>query len=121
MVKYLFTKAQHKMKNFNKFQQQTIKQLRLWAWIAATLPLVSLAGIFFIWTYGNNTAFDIALIVGETTMFAVAVVWWWWSLYAISKLVRHWDDTREVVAEVLAEIREINQIVKDQISVDTDK
>jgi hypothetical protein len=85
------------------------------------LPITALAGIFFIWTFGTNSVFNVAMVVGETTMFSVAVIWWWWAIYVINKLVRQWDMTRGRVGEVLLEVREIKDIVKDVIPPISDK
>lgn len=109
------------MDNFNDFRQRTLKQIKIWAWLAAVLPIVSLAGIFFIWVFGDNTLFARAMIFGETSMFAIAVIWWWWAIYVINKLVHQWDQTRDNVGEVLTELRDIKDFVKGRKSVSTDK
>lgn len=109
------------MSEFTNFRNKTIREIRIWAWLAAVLPLVSLAGLFFIWLYGSKTSFNIAMVIGETTMFAVAVVWWWWAIYVIKTLVLHWEATRGRVAEVLDEIRSIKGIVRETISNPNDK
>ncbi len=109
------------MNDFNNFRIKTLKQIKIWAWLAAVLPLVSLAGIFFIWVFGDNTLFARAMIFGETSMFAIAVIWWWWAIYVINKLVHQWDQTRDNVGEVLTELRDIKDFVKGRKSVNTDK
>ena len=106
------------MNEFNKFREKTLKEIRLWAWVAAVLPLVALAGIFFIWVFGTGKWFNIAMVLGETTMFTVAVIWWWWAIYVINKLVKQWDITRERVSEVLTEVKNIKGLVK---TLDSDK
>ena len=100
------------MSEFDKFRTKTIKEIRLWAWTAAVLPITALAGIFFIWTFGTASSIRVAMIIGETTMFAVAVVWWWWAIYVIRRLVDQWDTTRGRVVEVLDEVKEIKGLVK---------
>ena len=97
----------------NNFKEKTINQIRLWAWAAAVLPISGLAGLFFVWRFGTNSLFDIAMITGETVMFTVAVVWWWWALYTMRTLVKQWDTTKENVKEVLNEVSEIKTIVKN--------
>lgn len=101
------------MVEFNNFKGKTLKEIRLWAWAAAVLPLSALAGIFFIWAFGTGTLFNIAMIVGETTMFTIAVAWWWWALYVIRKLIKQWDDTHDNVGQVLKDIRDIKSIVNE--------
>lgn len=99
------------MNEFNTFRAKTLREIRLWAWAAAVLPLAGLAGIFFVWVFGTGHLFNVAMIVGETTMFTVAVIWWWWAIYVIKKLVKQWDMTRERVVEVTTSIKEIKDIV----------
>jgi hypothetical protein len=96
---------------FNSFRNKTLKQIRVWAWLAAVLPITGLAAIFFIWVYAPTSWFDTAIVVGETTMFAVAVIWWWWAIFIVNRLVRQWDVTRTNVSEVLTEIQDIRRLV----------
>jgi Zn-dependent protease with chaperone function len=103
------------MGEFNNFRNKTLKQIRIWAWLAAVLPITALAGIFFIWIIGSDTLFKRAMIFGEVSMFGVAVVWWWWAIFVINKLVRQWDHTREKVGEVLHELKEIKRVVQEPV------
>lgn len=100
------------------FKTKTIKQIRLWAWAAAVLPVTALAGIFFVWRFFDSTVLGYAMIIGETTMFAVAVVWWWWAMHILRNLVNHWDDTKERVVDVLQDVRHIKSIVIEVIKED---
>lgn len=106
---------------FNNFRDKTIRQIRIWAWIAAVLPITSLAGLFFIWTFGSQSILSKAMIVGETAMFGVAVIWWWWAIFVINKLVRQWEITRNNVSDVLVELKEIKVIVREVIPETSDK
>ena len=106
---------------FNDFRNKTLRQIRLWAWAAAVLPLVGLAAIFFIWVFGTDTLFSNALIVGETTIFATAVIWWWWAIYVINKIVHQWDTTRQSVSEVLTELRAVKELAREVFSNRSDK
>lgn len=100
------------------FKTKTITQIRIWAWAAAVLPVTALAGIFFVWRFFDNTALGYAMIIGETTMFTIAVVWWWWAMYVLRNLVEHWDDTKEKVTDVLHDVRSIKSIVAEVIKDD---
>ena len=102
------------------FKEKTLKEIKLWAWAAAVLPISALAGIFFIWWFGTKEMFSIALVVGETAMFATAAVWWWWALRVIKTLIAQWEYTRENVHEVLHEVKEVRAIVT-QTMADKDK
>jgi len=106
------------MENFRK---KTIKQIRLWAWAAAVLPVTALAGIFFVWRFFDGTFLGYVMITGETLMFAVAVVWWWWAMYVFRNLVKHWDETKSKVDNVLTDIKDIKSLVIDVIKPDEDK
>lgn len=106
------------MKNFNNFRKQTIDQIRLWAWAAAILPITALAGIFFVWKFFDGSVLGYALTIGETVMFMVAVSWWWWAMYVMRNLVRHWDETRNRVKEVLDDVKEMKTIVVEVLKQD---
>ena len=106
------------MAKSNNFKTTTLNQIRLWAWAAAVLPVTALAGIFFVWSFGINTWVSIAMIVGETLMFSIAVAWWWWAMYVMRNLVQHWDDTREKVGVVLQDVKEIRSIVVEVLKED---
>lgn len=109
------------MKPFNDFKKTTIKQIRFWAWLAAVLPITALAGIFFVWRFFDGSWLGAAMIVGETTMFAVAVIWWWWAMYILKNIVNHWDETREKVKDVLNDVKEIKSVVITVLRPDDDK
>jgi uncharacterized membrane protein YfbV (UPF0208 family) len=98
---------------FKTFGEQTIKEIKMWAWAAAVMPIVALASIFFIWAFGTDEMLNIAMVVGGSTMFLVAVVWWWWALHSIYKLLVLWSTTDLTVVEVKNELKEIKTAVKD--------
>lgn len=103
------------------FKSKTIRQIRIWAWAAAVLPITALSGIFFIWRFFDGTWLGIAMIIGETTMFLVAVIWWWWAMYVMRNLVNHWDETREKVHEVLHDVKGIRGIIQEIFAPQNDK
>jgi protein-S-isoprenylcysteine O-methyltransferase Ste14 len=100
------------------FKTKTIKQIRLWVWAAAVLPITGLAGIFFVWNFGTNHWISIAMIVGETIMFAGAVIWWWWSMFTMRNIVEHWGDTKDKVQNVLTEVKEIRAMIGETLKED---
>jgi hypothetical protein len=103
------------------FKTTTLRQIKLWAWAAAVLPLTALAGIFFIWAFAPNNWYGWAMVTGETIMFAIAVIWWWWAMYTMSQLIKHWERTRENVTAVLDDVVEIKNIVREVIADKLDK
>ena len=100
------------------FKTTTIRQIRLWAWAAAVLPITALAAIFFVWKFSDNTVLGWAMITGETLMFLIAVIWWWWAMYTMRNLVKHWDETRDNVKGVLDDVREMRSVVLDLLGKD---
>lgn len=99
------------MANFNDFKNQTLKEIRWWAWAAAILPIAALAGVFFTWKFMDGTYFGYIMVTGETIMFAIAVTWWWWAMYVLRNIVRHWDETRKNVLNVRDEVKGIKEII----------
>lgn len=109
------------MKTFNNFKNNTLKAIRIWAWLATVLPMTAIAGIFSIWVFGTKELFDWAIIVGQTIMFTVAVIWWWWAIFVIRKLVQQWEYARLNVSEVLDELRTVRSIFRETFEPPADK
>lgn len=107
--------------NKNNFQDKTLRQIKLWAWAAAVLPLTALAGLFFVWRFSDGTTLGYVMIAGETIMFGIAVIWWWWAMYILRNLVKQWDTTREKVVEVKETLSELRSAVVDLINPKKDK
>lgn len=103
------------------FRDKTLQQIRWWAWLAAVLPVAALAGLFFLWTFGTTKMFNIGMMVGETIMFTVAVIWWWWALYTIKTLVNDWGHTGDDVLEVLQELQQFKKDFKTYNDTKLDK
>jgi protein-S-isoprenylcysteine O-methyltransferase Ste14 len=100
------------------FREKTIKQIRIWTWSAAVLPLTALAGLFFVWSFAPDTMLGYAFVVGETVMFGIAVVWWWWAMYVMRNLIKQWDITKEKVEDVAKDIKEVRSVVIETLSKD---
>lgn len=109
------------MSKFNNFKNNTLKAIKVWAWLAAVLPMTAIVGIFSIWLFGTKELFDWAMIVGQTLMFTVAVVWWWWALYIIKRLVYQWESARLNVSQVLDDLREVKEIFRENFRPPADK
>jgi high-affinity Fe2+/Pb2+ permease len=104
------------MKKALDFKNKTIKQIKLWAWAAAILPISALAAVVFVWKFMDESFLGYLIITGETVMFTVAVIWWWWALYVIRNLIRQWDNTKSKVEDVQKTISEIRTLVNDVVS-----
>lgn len=100
------------------FKTTTIRQIRIWAWAAAVLPLTALAGLFFVWRFSPDTILGYAFVFGEIAMFSIAVIWWWWAMYTMRNLIKHWDETKEKVSEVSADVKEIRSVILETLSKD---
>jgi ABC-type multidrug transport system fused ATPase/permease subunit len=109
------------IRNHLTFRNKTLQEIRWWAWAAAIMPISALAGLFFIWAYGTSNMFNIAMIVGSSTMFVVAVLWWWWALHAIYTLIDHWDETSTNVKAVVSDVKDLKAFVQETFRPAEDK
>ena len=98
---------------FKIFGEKKIKEIKLWAWAAAILPITGLAGIFFVWTFGTSELLNTSIVIGATAMFAIAVIWWWWALHSLYSLLLLWRRTEYAVSEVRMDLKEIKQAIRD--------
>jgi len=95
------------MKPNADISEKTVRQVRIWANLATILPITALAGVFFIWVFGTETLFDIAMAIGATSMFCIAVIWWWWIIYTIVLLVKQNESAAYKIRETLGSIKDI--------------
>ena len=103
------------------FRNKTLLEIRWWAWIAAVLPISSLAAAFFIWIYGTGNMLHIAMIVGSSAMFTIAVIWWWWALHALNTLIQQWDETSQKVKDVSNDIGSLKTFIQEVFRPGEDK
>ena len=109
------------MKITKNFSQLTIKQIRIWTWVAAVAPITGLSAIFLVWLFGTREMFNLVMVIGETTMFTVAVIWWWWVIHIIRKLMDHLTNSGQMLGEIVFEIRDIRDLTKELLSHSDDK
>lgn len=107
-----------RLKNFS---DQKVREIKAWAWAAAVLPLMGLSGLFFLWAFGFENYISQSMVAGATFMFGTAVGWWWWALHTMSNLIKRWDETRNDVADVLLNTREMREMVRDLVKEEMDK
>lgn len=100
------------------FRKAALRHIRWWAWAATVLPITALAGMFFIWRFAPTNFVGYAFVTGEIMMFGIAVVWWWWAMYTMRNLVKQWDHTKDRVAEVSKDVKEIRSVVLETLSED---
>jgi hypothetical protein len=81
------------------------------------LPLVALAGLFFLEFIGLRSYYHVTLTIGATVMFSISVVWWWWALYTIASVTSTLGKTSEKLDAVIDEVvdvkKEVSEIKKD--------
>jgi len=99
--------------DLKNFGLKKIREIKLWAWAAAILPIIALAGIFFIWMFGTQEMLNISMIIGSTTMFTAAVIWWWWAIHTMYNLIVLWNKADEAMQEVKVDIKEIKQSIRE--------
>ena len=97
------------MKDFHK---KVLSQISIWAWAATILPIVALAGLFFLEFIGLRTYYHVTLVIGATTMFAISVVWWWWALYTMYRVTDILGKTSEKVETVVDQVDHIKKDIK---------
>ena len=99
-----------------EFHKRALSQISIWAWAATVLPLVALAGLFFLEFIGLRSYYHVTLTIGATLMFGISVIWWWWALYTIAGVTSALGETSEkldtVVEEVVDIKKEVNEIKK---------
>lgn len=106
------------MSEANQFTETNIKKVKLWIRAATILPITALSGIFFIWMFGNDDIFDVAIIVGATIMFGTAVGWWWWIIEIILILLKKERKATEDMTENKIEMRSLKKLVREIYSID---
>lgn len=95
-----------------KFYEKKLKEVSIWAWLATILPIVALAGLFFLEFIGLRSYYHTALVVGSTIMFGISVVWWWWALHTIAGVTKALGNTTEKFEEVTTEVDTIKKELK---------
>ena len=96
-----------------EFHKRALSQISIWAWAATVLPIVALAGLFFLEFIGLRSYYHVSLTIGATVMFAVSVVWWWWALYTIAKVTDTLGLTSEKLDTVVDEVVEIKKDITE--------
>ena len=96
----------------DNFKEKKLAEIRIWAWLAAVLPISALAGLFFIWAVGNETLYAYAMVSGLTIMFMIAVIWWWWAIYTVRNLVLDYSSNRDDLNKVIQDIADMSKELK---------
>jgi len=102
------------LERFKNFYSTTNREVRWWAYAGWTVPLIALAGIFFIDMIGWTEGWNRAVVIGGIAFFAVAVYWWWWAIFKLARLSNLLLNTANNLKEISEELREINQNLKQE-------
>ena len=94
-----------------EFHKRALSQISIWAWAATVLPIVALAGLFFLEFIGLRSYYHVSLTIGATLAFAISVVWWWWALYTIAKVTDTLGQTSKKLDTVVDEVVDIKKEV----------
>lgn len=101
-------------KMFN-YLLNTTKQVRAWAFFAASVPIVALGVVWFVYMIGWTSLLNKLIIVGAVAFFGVAVFWWWWAIFQIALLSIMLLRANDKFTEVS---RDLEEIKKDLNSID---
>jgi hypothetical protein len=93
--------------------KETARQAQWWLYAAWTLPFTALAGIFFFYFMGWQTAFEKAMIIGAVIFFTIAVYWWFWAVFKIKLLANTIARASKGFAEIKDMIRDVRDNLKD--------
>ena len=96
-----------------EFHKRALSQISIWAWAATVLPIVALAGLFFLEFIGLRSYYHVSLTIGATVMFAVSVIWWWWALYTIAGVTDTLGQTSKKLDTVVNEVVDIKKEVSE--------
>ena len=95
------------------FHKKRLREIKWWAWAATVLPIVALAGLFFLEVIGLDSYVNAALTIGAIFMFFVAVVWWWWAIWTIAKVTGILSRTIDKFDDVKEDLKSIKRIIKE--------
>jgi hypothetical protein len=96
-------------KNVTRFNTQTQKEVKWWAYAAWTSPFAALSGLFLAYVFEWDGTFNKILIVTGTVFFSAAVIWWWWAIFKVSRMAHMLVNTAEELKEISTEMHKINR------------
>lgn len=101
------------MQLIRDFSERALRHIKWWTWAAAVLPITALAGIFFVWIFGTESMFSIAISAGATLMFATAALWWWWIIWIVSKIMKKDRRVADELKETARTLKSLKSLVKE--------
>ena len=90
---------------------RSFRQISLWIKAAVILPIVALAGIFFIWVFDFTSLYSQLMVIGFTATFGIAVIWWWWAMWTISQILKYNQEILTNFRLTVSSIKELRDLV----------
>lgn len=100
---------------------KAVKESKLWALAAWTLPFVALAILTIEHYIGSSQLIHITIIIVTAIFFAVSVFWWWWALGKIVVIMESMKHNEDRFQQVKDELRLTRKVIQEQIDVDNRK
>lgn len=88
---------------------RVIKEVNLWTFAAISLPLISLAIIFFLKFIGMESMIDRLMTVGAIIFFSISVIWWWWAIAKIAFFAQVIDRVNNEFLKVRKDVSDIRK------------
>lgn len=74
------------LENDKKIAEKIKQEVTWWAYFAWTIPIVALAALFFLETFGLENLYHKVMLIGAVIFFSIAVFWWWWAIFKIKSI-----------------------------------
>lgn len=87
------------------------REVKWWDMYAKLSPLVYLFIGFLLWRFGNME-WPVVAGIGAGAFAMTAVTWWFWTVHTIGAISDRTHRAEQTVQEVLHDIREIKDIVR---------
>jgi len=97
------------------FHLKKFQHIKLWAWAASTLPIVTLFSVILFNLLAPQDVYDIVIICVGILLFLISVIWWWWVMYTLAQLTNLLSQTSKDFLDVKNEVIEIrNEIIEEK-------
>jgi len=92
--------------------RKVIKQANWWKYLAWSLPLIYLAGLFLLEIFGFKNIVSEVVVIGGIFFFCIAVIWWWWAIQNIITVLSSMQVTNKKLLDVIKELKFIRKDLK---------
>lgn len=102
------------MQDKDKIEAQKIeREVQWWAYAAWSIPLVALAGLFFLEVFGLENLYHKAMVLGAVIFFSIAVFWWWWAIFKIKSIAQMMSNAADKFASLRSELKKFKKDFKE--------